>query len=106
MSFPFSVRSPQWLRSKWWALKKHVPESETTAFQGMYLLSITLNIWLVASEYFFMALSQSSGNLLMQPPTCYKIWPYLRVDLIKADGGFVACEFTSRLSGLGSTRTQ
>jgi len=29
-----SVRSPQWLRSKWWALKKHVPESETTAFQG------------------------------------------------------------------------
>ena len=70
MSFPFSVRSPQWLRSKWWALKKHVPESETTAFQGMYSpLSVTLNIWLVASEYFLMALSQSSGNLSMQPPT-------------------------------------
>lgn len=30
-----SVRSPQWLRSKWWALKKHVPESEATTFEGM-----------------------------------------------------------------------
>lgn len=29
-----SVRSPQWLRSKWWALKKHVPDSDTTTFQG------------------------------------------------------------------------
>lgn len=31
-----SVRSPQWLRSKWWALKKHVPESEATTFEGIY----------------------------------------------------------------------
>jgi len=29
------VRSPQWLRSKWWALKKHVPESEATTFEGI-----------------------------------------------------------------------
>lgn len=31
-----SVRSPQWLRSKWWALKKHVPENEATTFEGIY----------------------------------------------------------------------
>lgn len=31
-----SVRSPQWLRSKWWALKKHVPESDATSFEGIY----------------------------------------------------------------------
>ena len=34
--FCFSVRSPQWLRSKWWALKKHVPESDATSFEGIY----------------------------------------------------------------------
>ena len=39
MFFPFSVRSPQWLRSKWWALKKHVPDSDTTTFQGMFFPS-------------------------------------------------------------------
>lgn len=39
MPFTFSVRSPQWLRSKWWALKKHVPDSDTTTFQGMFFLS-------------------------------------------------------------------
>ena len=33
--FHFSVRSPQWLRSKWWALKKHVPENEATTFEGI-----------------------------------------------------------------------
>ena len=32
----FSVRSPQWLRSKWWALKKHVPEMEATSFEAIY----------------------------------------------------------------------
>lgn len=31
-----SVRSPQWLRSKWWALKKHVPEMEATSFEAIY----------------------------------------------------------------------
>ena len=40
MSFRISVRSPQWLRSKWWALKKHVPESDTTTFQGMFSPSL------------------------------------------------------------------
>ncbi|XP_015761824.1 PREDICTED: cyclin-D-binding Myb-like transcription factor 1 isoform X1 [Acropora digitifera] len=30
-----SVRSPQWLRSKWWALKKHVPENEMTSFEDI-----------------------------------------------------------------------
>ncbi|KAJ7379344.1 Cyclin-D-binding Myb-like transcription factor 1 [Desmophyllum pertusum] len=29
-----SVRSPQWLRSKWWALKKHVPEGDAVTFEG------------------------------------------------------------------------
>lgn len=30
-----SVRSPQWLRSKWWALKKHVPESDMGTFEAI-----------------------------------------------------------------------
>lgn len=29
-----SVRSPQWLRSKWWALKKHVPDSGMGTFEA------------------------------------------------------------------------
>uniref|UniRef100_A0A2L2Y3E6 Cyclin-D-binding Myb-like transcription factor 1 n=1 Tax=Parasteatoda tepidariorum TaxID=114398 RepID=A0A2L2Y3E6_PARTP len=28
-----SVRSPQWLRGKWWSLKRHVPNSNTVSFQ-------------------------------------------------------------------------
>ncbi|XP_033111281.1 cyclin-D-binding Myb-like transcription factor 1 [Anneissia japonica] len=28
-----SVRSPQWLRAKWWALKRHVPNHNTLSFQ-------------------------------------------------------------------------
>lgn len=27
-----SVRSPQWLRSKWWTLKRHVPSYQTLPF--------------------------------------------------------------------------
>lgn len=27
------MRSPQWLRSKWWALKRHVPDSHVTNFR-------------------------------------------------------------------------
>ena len=29
-----SVRSPQWLRSKWWALKRHVPDTHVTNFRN------------------------------------------------------------------------
>jgi len=82
MSFLFSVRSPQWLRSKWWALKKHVPESDATTFQGMFSL-LPLSPWLVLNEYFLVAFSQWSGrSLLMQPVNMpqklavFKGWPY------------------------------
>ncbi|XP_065830067.1 cyclin-D-binding Myb-like transcription factor 1 [Oscarella lobularis] len=30
-----AVRSPQWLRSKWWALKRQVPEPQNLTFRGM-----------------------------------------------------------------------
>jgi hypothetical protein len=29
-----SARSPQWLRGKWWTLKRHVPDYQNMALQG------------------------------------------------------------------------
>ena len=29
----FSVRSPQWLRGKWWSLKRHVPDYQMLSCQ-------------------------------------------------------------------------
>ena len=45
--FCYSVRSPQWLRSKWWALKRHV-----TNYQNLPLREIldTLSALLVAGR--------------------------------------------------------
>lgn len=32
-----SVRSPQWLRGKWWSLKRHVPDYQLLPFPGTAL---------------------------------------------------------------------
>ena len=29
-----SARSPQWLRGKWWSLKRHIPDYQLIPFHG------------------------------------------------------------------------
>jgi len=99
MLFPFSVRSPQWLRSKWWALKKHVPESDATTFQGVspppspYKPSTGMN-WVL-----LMALSQCSGTLLMWPPMDHNIWLIREIWEVWWPHGLCSC-FQIKQSGL------
>jgi len=31
-----SARSPQWLRGKWWTLKKNIPDYNIIPFKGQY----------------------------------------------------------------------
>ncbi|XP_052823223.1 cyclin-D-binding Myb-like transcription factor 1 isoform X3 [Octopus bimaculoides] len=43
-----SVRSPQWLRGKWWSLKRHVPDYQVLSFSALvnYLKVTHLNVQL------------------------------------------------------------
>ncbi|GAB1606708.1 cyclin-D-binding Myb-like transcription factor 1 isoform X1 [Argonauta hians] len=54
-----SVRSPQWLRGKWWSLKRHVPDYHILPFSALvnYLKVTHLNVQLKNTP------SSSSGSL-------------------------------------------
>lgn len=43
-----SVRSPQWLRGKWWSLKRHVPDYQEMDFQGKSIL-FSLSVFYLSS---------------------------------------------------------
>jgi len=46
-----SVRSPQWLRGKWWSMKRHVTGYQEMTFPGLSLLSVTHNILCIIISY-------------------------------------------------------
>lgn len=41
-----SVRSPQWLRSKWWSIKRQVTNHKEIPFSGTHDLMLTVRFFL------------------------------------------------------------
>ena len=69
-----SVRSPQWLRGKWWSLKRHVPDYQEMDFQGKSILFSSLSVFHLSSAWKCnrsYGLRQSSlCNLSDKPASC------------------------------------
>ena len=50
-----SVRSPQWLRSKWWSIKRQVTNHKEIPFNGTHTYSNYLNLKLIILQLFVTA---------------------------------------------------